>query len=85
MDTVNTFSGKLLRGIRKEAGFTQAELARRVNISRETIIAIEKEHPRTIQSLELDIVRRWWKACHIKVSSQTKHTFVDYIMQFLKL
>lgn len=32
----------VLRGLREEAGFTQAELARRVGVTRQTLIAIEQ-------------------------------------------
>ena len=47
------FSGKELKKLRKEAGFTQKLLAGKIGISRETVVAIENEHPKTIGSLNI--------------------------------
>lgn len=85
MDPNKPFSGKKLRTIRLKAGLTQRELAQRIHISRETVIAIENEHPGTINTIELDIVRQWWRICKVSLPKQTQQCFVDYIKQFLKL
>ncbi|TDF38552.1 helix-turn-helix domain-containing protein [Alteromonadaceae bacterium M269] len=82
MSLRDRFSGQELRRIRKEAGYTQAEMAVRVGISRETVIAIENEHPGAINSLELGVLKLWWKACHQRVTQETKTGFVTYIQSF---
>ena len=85
MDPTQPFSGKFLRDIRKEAQLTQRELAQRINISRETIIAIEKEHPGTIHTIQLETLKRWWRVCDTRISSQTRLRFTTYVKKFLKL
>ena len=39
------FDVEILKVMRKEAGFTQAEIAKAIGISRETVVAIEKCSP----------------------------------------
>ena len=85
MDPNQPFSGKFLRDIRKEAKFTQRELAKRIHISRETIIAIENERPGTIQTIQLETLKRWWRVCDTRISSQTRLRFTNYVKKFLKL
>lgn len=82
MSLGNRFSGKELKRIRKEAGYTQAEIAVRVGISRETVSAIENEQPGAINSIELGVIKKWWKACHQRVTRETKNGFVAYINSF---
>jgi DNA-binding XRE family transcriptional regulator len=82
MSLSERFSGQELRRIRKEAGYTQAEMAARVGISRETVSAIENEQPGAINSLEMSVIKQWWKACHQRVTNETKSGFVNYIQSF---
>lgn len=79
------FSGQKLREMRKEAGYTQIDLAKRLGISRETVIAIEREHPGTINSIELQVINKWWKVCSQSISQSTKQDFIDYVKGFLSL
>ena len=76
------FSGKELRSLRKEAGFTQKEIAARIGISRETVVAIENEHPKTIDSLSLEVVNAWWIACRRSVSESSQLSFKAQVLRF---
>ena len=79
-----TIDGKYLKKLRTEAGLTQVELARRLKISRETVLAIENNHPGSIDTIELPLIRDWKDAC--------KHApyvvideFVEHLKKFLKI
>jgi len=76
------FSGKELRSLRKEAGFTQKDLATKIGISRETVIAIENEHAKTIASLSLDVVNAWWNLCRESVSESSQLSFKVQVLKF---
>ena len=76
------FSGRELKNLRKEAGFTQKVLASKIGISRETVIAIENEHPKTIDSLSLEVVNAWWIACRKSVSESSQLSFKVQVMKF---
>lgn len=49
--------GQVIRGRRKELGLTQLELATRVGVSRQWIVAIEGGKPRAQVSLLLETLR----------------------------
>ena len=76
------FSGLELKNLRKEAGFTQKVLASQIGISRETVVAIENEHPKTIDSLSLEVVYAWWLACRKSVSESSQLSFKVQVMKF---
>ena len=71
------FSGVQLKSLRKEAGYTQGELALRVGISRETVSAIENEKPETMNS-----IGEWWAVCRQKASEQTRESFFSTVMDY---
>lgn len=82
---LQAFSGKKLKEMRKESGLTQAELAVRLGVSRETVIAIEKEHPGTIDSLAVGTLKQWWKVCNQRISQQSRNDFIEYVKNFLNI
>lgn len=55
--------GKYLKKLRVEAGLTQAELAGRLKVSRETVIAHENNRIGTIDTIKMSIVKDWPFAC----------------------
>lgn len=63
-----------LKQMRIEAGLTQKELADRIGLSRETVVAIENKHQGTIATLKMETVKRWFRACksHAHSSLLTK-------------
>jgi HTH-type transcriptional regulator/antitoxin HipB len=76
------FSGAQLKALRKEARYTQEELALRVGISRETVSAIENEKPETINNIGVEIISKWWSVCRQKVSQQTRESFFSAVMDY---
>jgi transcriptional regulator with XRE-family HTH domain len=78
------FSGQELKQLRKDAGFTQQTLATRLKISRETISAIERDIPETINSLDIRIVQRWFKICQSSVSIDRKESFMHYVISYFR-
>jgi HTH-type transcriptional regulator / antitoxin HipB len=73
---------QLLKIMRKEAGLTQAELATRLGVSRETISAIENEKPETVASLSIELIEKWWRVCGKTSSQKIKSQFVQNIVNF---
>lgn len=76
------FSGAQLKALRKEAGYTQEELALRVGISRETVSAIENEKPETINNIGVEVISKWWSICRQKASQQTRESFFSTVMDY---
>ena len=76
------FSGIQLRALRKEAGYTQGDLAIRIGISRETVSAIENEKPETMNSIGVEVINKWWSVCRQKASAQTRESFFSTVMDY---
>ncbi len=68
--------------MRKEADLTQKELANRIGISRETVSAIERQVPETINSLEADVIAAWHIACQQNAKSDTRMEFLGHIVKY---
>lgn len=62
---------QVLRDARKEAKITQKAMGSYLGVCRETIIAIENKHPKTVKKLSIDNIKNWIAACHGKVKSST--------------
>lgn len=77
--------GEKLRQLRKESGLTQIAMAERLQVSRETVINIEKNHPPTIENLSLDIVNNWSRICRGHLSTATRRSWQDYLKKLLDL
>ena len=76
------FSGAQLKALRKESGYTQEELARRIGISRETVSAIENNKPETMNNIALEVISKWWTICRQKASAQTRESFFSTVMEY---
>ncbi|WDE01850.1 helix-turn-helix transcriptional regulator [Thalassomonas actiniarum] len=79
------FSGAHLKSLRKEAGLTQKELASRIGLSRETVVAIENEYVGSIDKLSIEVVNSWWAVCRRTVSAKTKESFKSQILRFFNI
>jgi HTH-type transcriptional regulator/antitoxin HipB len=79
------FSGEYLKQLRKDARLTQKQLAEHIGISRETVLAIEKEYPKTIESLSITVLRQWWETCSAQSQSPSKKTFAATLHKFFKI
>jgi DNA-binding XRE family transcriptional regulator len=55
--------GQILKSMRVGAGLSQKALAEKIGISRETVVAIEREHPKTIKALKMQVLKNWSDAC----------------------
>ncbi|MFT4993073.1 MAG: HTH-type transcriptional regulator/antitoxin HipB [Paraglaciecola sp.] len=77
--------GQLLRKMRKEAGYTQVDMAKKVGLSRETVINIEKDLSETISALEVIVVRKWRTACGLRMTLDTIAVYKSVMMQYFKL
>lgn len=82
MSRKKKFSGAQLKLLRKEAGYTQEELAIRIGISRETVSAIENEKPETMNSIGVEVISKWWSVCRQKASQQTRESFFSTVMDY---
>jgi HTH-type transcriptional regulator/antitoxin HipB len=76
------FSGAQLKSLRKEAGYTQEELAQRVGISRETVSAIENDKPETMDNIGVGVVSKWWSICRQTASEETRKSFISTVMEY---
>ncbi|AEE23322.1 helix-turn-helix transcriptional regulator [Paraglaciecola chathamensis] len=74
----------ILRNLRKEAGYTQGELALRVGLSRETVSAIENNKPESLRTLQIEVVKKWWSVCRTKAKEETRNNFVNQIVGYFK-
>lgn len=75
--------GDMLKRLRVEAGFTQEQLARKIGMSRETVINLEKEKAGPIEETKLIVLRTWYDACKSKASDDAKSSFVEYLKVLL--
>ena len=79
------FDGAELKKIRKNAKLTQEELAEMLELSRETVNAIENNRPSAIKALTWKTVSAWQEVCCDKADELTRNTFKQYIIRLLKL
>ena len=77
--------GKQLRDLRKDAGYTQEEIAEKLSISRETVVAIENNHKQTIESLSFKKIVEWRAACESKADSISLSKFAQHLKSKLKI
>lgn len=77
--------GDLLKQLREEAGYTQNELAQRMNLSRYTVINIENNEPQAISALKMSTFRKWHRACRVKASTSTLDVFKKVVSKYLGL
>ena len=74
-----------LRRLRQEADLSQKDMAIRLGLSRESIVAIENAHPRAMNNLKLIVVSRWFNICRAAVKASTREHFIDQLKRFFKI
>lgn len=84
MDLKSSEIPVILRNLRKEAGFTQEELAQRLSLSRETVCAIENNKAETMRTLQIEVVNKWWSVCRSKAKAETRANFINQIVGYFK-
>lgn len=77
--------GTKLRQLRVDSGVTQIQMAQKLGISRDTIIAIEKNVPGTIAKLSFEKVNDWGRYCRSRVARSTYEEWVNYLKKMLSL
>ncbi|UAA37314.1 transcriptional regulator [Paraneptunicella aestuarii] len=65
----------VLKKLRLNSGMTQLDLATKLEISREKIVAIENCYLATMQELENEIIASWWRICKPQAEEDTKSEF----------
>jgi DNA-binding XRE family transcriptional regulator len=82
---MSEFDGLKLKKIRKEAGYTQKQVADRVGLSRETVSAIENNQPAAIRSLEMSIIKKWWGMCKPSLTQIVMYQFKSYLAKYFSI
>ncbi|GAB5378987.1 MAG: hypothetical protein Alis3KO_00780 [Aliiglaciecola sp.] len=75
-------SGETLRKMRKQTGYTQEQWGVILGISRETVSAIENDKPETMNSLEAEILAKWWEYSHHHIDNTLQQSFKDMVLNF---
>lgn len=78
-----SFDGKQLRALRREAGLTQQQIAEKLSISRETVVAIENNKPSAIEGLRLKTIQMWCCACKPNIRYKTLDEFTQYLLSLV--
>ena len=60
-------------------------MADKLGLSRETIIAIEKNHSGSIKKLSIEHLNIWGRFRHSKVTSSRYRLWLNYLKKLLKL
>lgn len=82
MEKNTHFSGRELRRLRQESGYTQKTMARRLGVSRETVVALENEYPSAIGSVEARLIQKWFQITRNLVEAQTRKSFMAYVVKY---
>lgn len=73
-----------LKELRKDACFTQEQIAQRLNISREKVSYIENAKITTLGALEMEIVKHWWLICRTTAKEQSRQGFMQAVFDYFK-
>lgn len=76
--------GKYFKKLRTEAGLTQAELAARVKVSRETVLANENNRDGSIDNIRASLIRDWKHACR-NVPESVMQEFIEHLKYFFNI
>lgn len=75
---------ELLRALRKDNGLTQQELAKRLGLSRETVVGIENNHRQQIENILASTEKKWWEVCRSQAKPETRESFRDFVLSWFK-
>ena len=77
--------GAELKKLRVDAKITQQEMADKLGLSRETIIAIEKNQSGSIEKLAIEHVNIWGRFCRSRVTASRYQLWLNYLKKLLNL
>jgi DNA-binding XRE family transcriptional regulator len=71
--------GEELKKYRKASPYTQEGLAEKLNISRETVNAIENNKESAITSISVALLNKWRYECELYADSTAKERFLMHL------
>lgn len=84
-DTLHVERSDVLRSLRLESSFTQQQLAEKLGISREKVVAVENCHAKSMVALELDTIKMWWTLCRKRAENATQRKFASLMKRELSI
>lgn len=84
-NTYHMERSEVLRKLRLESSFTQQQLAEKLSISREKVVAVENCHEKSMLALELDTIKCWWGLCKRRADSGTQKKFANLMKRELNI
>lgn len=84
-DILHVERSEVLRNLRLQSSFTQQQLADKLDISREKVVAVENCHLKSMLALELDIIKNWWELCRARTEIQTQKQFAKLMKKELSI
>lgn len=77
------FDGSHLKALRKTTPYSQERMAELLDLSRETVSAIENNKDHAIRNLSIEMVNKWQHVCESHVDANTKQSFVGHLRKVL--
>ena len=74
-DILHVERSDILRNLRLQSSYTQKQLADKLGISREKVVAVENCHLKSMLALELDTIKKWWELCRPRAEIDTQKQF----------
>ena len=84
-NTYHMERSEVLRKLRLESSFTQQQLADKLDISREKVVAVENCHEKSMLALELDTIKKWWGLCKERSEIVTRKKFATLMKRELNI
>ena len=84
-DTLHIERSDILRSLRLESNLTQQQLADKLRISREKVVAVENYHLKSMLALELDTIKGWWRLCKRGAEDKTQRKFASLMKRELQI
>lgn len=84
-DILHVERSEVLRNLRLQSSFTQQQLADKLGISREKVVAVENCHLKSMMALELDIIKNWWELSRSRADIETQKQFARLMKKELSI
>lgn len=84
-DILHVERSEVLRNLRLQSSFTQQQLADKLGISREKVVAVENCHLKSMMALELDIIKNWWELSRTRADIETQKQFARLMKKELSI
>ncbi|BDX07824.1 helix-turn-helix domain-containing protein [Planctobacterium marinum] len=84
-DILHVERSDILRSLRLQSSFTQKQIADKLGISREKVVAVENCHLKSMLALELDTIKNWWNLCRSRADMETQKQFAKLMRKELSI